>query len=809
METLKQSVKRNKRQLSLLLCLALVFSLFGGIRVKEVKAETANEDTWIEATTTVSGSAATVKVYKYDKAPQELEVGAKYSLLKQEVSDEEVYPAKDSGETVTIVKRGKDEDHLDAESIYYVERTNGDGKTNGAITWDDKNGCWWYSDASITDGERVYLYSPSEKEVKEFRVEQKRVLYVYENGEASYVAKDFVRIVLTLDDKEDDKEYVIDSDFDLKDPWISDKDNAITLKWGDIELTAEMETTLVPDVRGVIDNVPEGGSVTAHIEGKWAPVKENGTFEISGVEPGEHTLKIMVCDNSTKELNRIEKTINLFISKDGKKNNYSSDGTGGIRNNSLIVNMPGKVGEFSQLEISNKIDAFVDDKELNKQFSAPVANDANDADKKGITQADLDKIDTGGKAKLKLQIGLLPETSCPEYDAHKPLVDDKAEAQEFDILHYYVIDFSKYVVNSTENVDDENKKIVLLESNQLIKIELPLEEGDTGRYDYQIYRYHDGDVEILTTTENADGEYLEVTDTNKLILHIKKFCLYAFARKALPVAPPVAPPIWYPTASPTPTVEPTAEPTAEPTVEPTAEPTAEPTLEPTVEPTAVPTVEPTAVPTAVPTKEPQAQPTASSKKQKVKTMLLEVEKVSGDTMTLSWDKVSGADGYDLYHSKCDTLKKKNKLKFYKTFKSAKTTSFTFKELKKDQWYKERVYAWKMVNGKKVVIGKSIIVHEYVKKQNVDTKWGNPTEVEVSEKKISLAKGKTAKLSAKVVTTKGKSLGDHGRKIRYVVSDDTIVSVTKKGKVKAKKKGKCTVYVVAQNGLKKKVKVTVK
>ena len=190
-------------------------------------------------------------------------------------------------------------------------------------------------------------------------------------------------------------------------------------------------------------------------------------------------------------------------------------------------------------------------------------------------------------------------------------------------------------------------------------------------------------------------------------------------------------------------------------------------------------------------------------------MLLEVEKVSGDTMTLSWDKVSGADGYDLYHSKCDTLKKKNKLKFYKTFKSAKTTSFTFKELKKDQWYKDRVYAWKMVNGKKVVIGKSIIVHEYVKKQNVDTKWGNPTEVEVSEKKISLAKGKKEKLSAKVVTTKGKSLGDHGRKIRYVVSDDTIVSVTKKGKVKAKKKGKCTVYVVAQNGLKKKVKVTVK
>ncbi|MDY3909642.1 MAG: Ig-like domain-containing protein [Eubacterium sp.] len=834
METLKQSVKRNKRQLSLLLCLALVFSLFGGIRVKEVKAETANEDTWIEANkTTVSGSAATVKAYKYDKAPQELEdeatyslLEAKYPFLESEVFDK-VYPAKESGETVKIVKAGKDENYSsqlvdkypNAEIIYCVARTIGNQETtNGAITW--VNGCWCYFDAR-KDGlfdRKVYLYSPSDIEVSKeaFRVEQKKVFYVYENYEKSYVA-DSVRIVLTLADKK----YVINSGFEPTDPHISDKDDAITLKWGDIELTAEMQTTFVPCVKGFVAGLRDGeyakvmfssidGNPDENAETETEP---DGSYQISHIKPGTHMMKVEVYNGGEEPIRSMTKLITLVLEDDGTNNYLYKDKNNTVLNRSLCADVSGEGGQCGQhvgFSSDSAIDAKVDAGSMNAQFTGPDAAD----NKKGITAEDKALIQNGGNIKLDLRVGNFdPTTSNPQEQ------QDQANAIQTAILAdgfqndndmYMEINLKK---TRTPLGGPASDPLEMLEANAPIKLEIPTNFPPEAKQ-FRIYRYHDGNVERVNKTVNNYGE--SVTVENGLCkLSLKRFCLYAIAYSttppsAPPAAPPAAPPIiWYPTASPTPTVEPTAEPTAEPTLEPTVEPTVEPTAVPTVEPTAVPTVVPTVEPTAVPTKEPQAQPTASSKKQKVKTMLLEVEKVSGDTMTLSWDKVSGADGYDLYHSKCDTPKKKNKLKFYKTFKSAKTTSFTFKELKKDQWYKDRVYAWKMVNGKKVVIGKSIIVHEYVKKQNVDTKWGNPTEVEVSEKKISLAKGKTEKLSAKVVTTKGKSLGDHGRKIRYVVSDDTIVSVTKKGKVKAKKKGKCTVYVVAQNGLKKKVKVTVK
>ncbi len=48
-----------------------------------------------------------------------------------------------------------------------------------------------------------------------------------------------------------------------------------------------------------------------------------------------------------------------------------------------------------------------------------------------------------------------------------------------------------------------------------------------------------------------------------------------------------------------------------------------------------------------------------------------------------------------------------------------------------------------------------------------------------------------------------------RKIRYECSDTKIAGVTSKGVIKAKKKGTCYVYVYAQNGVYKKIKVTVK
>ena len=50
---------------------------------------------------------------------------------------------------------------------------------------------------------------------------------------------------------------------------------------------------------------------------------------------------------------------------------------------------------------------------------------------------------------------------------------------------------------------------------------------------------------------------------------------------------------------------------------------------------------------------------------------------------------------------------------------------------------------------------------------------------------------------------------HAPKLRYVSSNKKIATVSKTGKITAKSKGSCKVYVIAVNGASKVVKVTVK
>ena len=71
--------------------------------------------------------------------------------------------------------------------------------------------------------------------------------------------------------------------------------------------------------------------------------------------------------------------------------------------------------------------------------------------------------------------------------------------------------------------------------------------------------------------------------------------------------------------------------------------------------------------------------------------------------------------------------------------------------------------------------------------------------------MSLKKGKTFKLRAKAV---GKNVKKHVA-VRYESTNPKVAKVSKSGKITAKKKGKCYVYVFAQNGVFKKIKVTVK
>ena len=173
------------------------------------------------------------------------------------------------------------------------------------------------------------------------------------------------------------------------------------------------------------------------------------------------------------------------------------------------------------------------------------------------------------------------------------------------------------------------------------------------------------------------------------------------------------------------------------------------------------------------------------------------KKITKNSITIKWKKPKGAVNYTIYGAKCG----KNK---YKKIKSTTKSSFTYKGLKKGTYYKFLVVAY---NSDNKLIGASNTVHIATKGNN---KKSNFKSVKTAAKKnrVTLKKGKSFKLKGKGVKAKNQKVSVH-RDIRYESSNEKIAKVTSKGVIKAKKKGVCYVYVYAQNGAYKKIKVTVK
>lgn len=169
-------------------------------------------------------------------------------------------------------------------------------------------------------------------------------------------------------------------------------------------------------------------------------------------------------------------------------------------------------------------------------------------------------------------------------------------------------------------------------------------------------------------------------------------------------------------------------------------------------------------------------------------------KQTGNSVKLKWNKVSDADGYLVYGAKCGDT--------YKLLATTSKTSYTQKKLKKGTYYKYLVLAYKDAGGAKVTMAAAKTVHTVTTGGNfgVAKKVDAPAKVTVKVKK-------TFKLKAKEIKDKLK-IKSH-RKIKYESSNTAIATVSGSGKIKAKKKGTCYVYAYAQNGIFKKIKVTVK
>ncbi len=169
------------------------------------------------------------------------------------------------------------------------------------------------------------------------------------------------------------------------------------------------------------------------------------------------------------------------------------------------------------------------------------------------------------------------------------------------------------------------------------------------------------------------------------------------------------------------------------------------------------------------------------------------------SVAISWNKVKGASGYMIYGAQCG-----KKMKLLKTL-SASKKSYKDTKLKKGTYYKYVVTAYKVIYKEKRIIATSASVH-------ASTSGGNykvPSGISISESKVTVKKGKTLALKPKL-KMKGKgSFKTHIAKFRYESSNPKVATVTNKGKVKGIQKGKsCHIFIYAQNGLYKQVKVTV-
>lgn len=94
--------------------------------------------------------------------------------------------------------------------------------------------------------------------------------------------------------------------------------------------------------------------------------------------------------------------------------------------------------------------------------------------------------------------------------------------------------YSKYTASIIINIDlskgkDENFTPIT-ETENLLTFTVDIPAEIQGKAEYIVLREHNGTVDALTTSKNADGEYIEVKD-NTIIIHAKKFSAYQLLAK--------------------------------------------------------------------------------------------------------------------------------------------------------------------------------------------------------------------------------------------------------------------------------------
>ncbi len=176
-------------------------------------------------------------------------------------------------------------------------------------------------------------------------------------------------------------------------------------------------------------------------------------------------------------------------------------------------------------------------------------------------------------------------------------------------------------------------------------------------------------------------------------------------------------------------------------------------------------------------------------------------KAAETSQILKYTNISGADGYIIYGAICGSNNKLVKLADV----SGKITSYNHKGLKKSTYYKYQVQAYKIINDKKVIFAKSKVIHSVTISKNYD----NPKKLISEVSDLTLAVGESKKVTCQVVLPVSKKMKQHTDIICYETSNKAIAIVSPNGKIKAISRGSCYIYAYAQNGVYKKINVTIK
>ena len=179
-----------------------------------------------------------------------------------------------------------------------------------------------------------------------------------------------------------------------------------------------------------------------------------------------------------------------------------------------------------------------------------------------------------------------------------------------------------------------------------------------------------------------------------------------------------------------------------------------------------------------------------------------VGKAQKNSIVVSWRKYPGAAGYDVFWCYCN-----GSINYKKagTVKNGKL-SMTHKNLKSNREYKYFVAAYKMVKGRKIYIAKSNEVHVAMKKARTT----NAFSIKVNRTTVILKPGKTFRLKCQLTSeNRKKKLLSHPSSYRYYTTNSKIATVSQNGVIRAKAKGSCSIYILASNGVYKRVTVKVK